>query len=226
MRRVAKGLYALESTGFVNAYIIEGVRGFTLVDTGHARCVDAVTREIESSGFGLHELEQIVLTHWHFDHAGGAAGLMRRRRVKVLAHPDDIPFIKGKARPRPRGLADRASRLAQRWWFASAPLETVLPAKGGDHLRLLPNWQVLDTPGHTPGSISLFQPTQRVLLCGDALSNRGGKLRLPPAAFTQDPALGRQSAKRLAQLGVETLCCGHGPAIPSGACLAIDGLFR
>lgn len=217
MQRIRKGLYLLEAGAWVNAYLIEGPRGLTLVDTGHPRSPEKLAREITDAGFDLREIEQILITHAHFDHVGGAAFLLGKNRVKVYAHPEDGQEIQGKPRRRPFSVARWLSAFVQRVWFPYRPLEVVVPLKQSDTLRAIPHWQVLHTPGHTPGSISLYQPADYILVCGDAFANRGGRLGLSPRLFNDDQADAVKSAKKLAQLPCEVLCCGHGPVIRSGA---------
>lgn len=221
MQRIKKGVYLLEAGGWVNAYLIEGPRGLTLVDTGHSKVGGALADEIEKGGFALKDLEQILITHCHFDHAGGAAVLLERKRVKVYAHPDDVPRIQGQ-RPKARNAVHALSRWIQSFWFPYRPLEVVVPLKQGETLRALPQWQVLHTPGHTPGSLSLFQPTEKILVCGDAFSNRKDVLALSPSQYNEDNVEAARTARRLSALDADVLCCGHGPVIRAGAALKIQ----
>lgn len=223
MQRIRKGLFLLESAGSVNAYLIEGSHGLTLFDTGFPLCAALMAEELRFSGFALKDVEQIVLSHWHFDHAGGAHGLLGLHRVKVFAHPLDIPAIKGELQP-PKRFFDRVlAVIAQRITYK--PLEVVVPISQGETLRALPQWQVLHTPGHTPGSICLYQPGEKLLLCGDVLDNRSGTLALPFSSHNQDQARAVESARRLAELDCEVLGCGHGPVIRSAAALRIQELL-
>lgn len=216
MQRIRKGLYLLESGGFVNAYLIEGPRGLTLCDTTHAKSADALCDEIIHGGFSLKDIEQIVITHRHADHSGGAAFILERHRVKVYAHPADIPAIKGQAQPA-KSIAEKLRKLVERLWATYKPLEVVVPLEQSQPMRPLPQWQVIHTPGHTPGSISLYQPTDKVLICGDALSNREGKLALSPSHYNDDQRLAAATARRLVEYPADVLCCGHGPVIRGGA---------
>ncbi len=218
MQRIREGLYLLQAGGFVNAYLVEGPRGLTLVDTGHPRSATALIDELEHGGFRLPDIEQIVITHAHFDHAGGAAAVLEKRRVKVLAHPAEEAALKGRPPVSGRWLR-RLGELAARLWFPYRPLEIVVPLEQGRPLRPLPYWQVLHTPGHTAGSISLYQPAEEVLICGDAFSNRGGRLALSPSLYNDDQAAAARSADGLSHLKCEVLCCGHGPVIRKGASL-------
>ena len=77
---------------------------------------------------------------------------------------------------------------------------------------------MIHTPGHTPGSICLYQPEARVLFCGDLLFNRQpltgkGGLRFSVPWFSVDPVQARESVRGLLEVPVEVLCCGHGEPI-------------
>ena len=223
MQRIRRGLYLLEEAESSNCYLIEGPHGLTLFDTGHPLAAPRLAEEIERNGFALKDIEAIILSHSHFEHAGGARGLLERHRVKVFAHPADIPVVKGQDQKK-LGLGQRLWRLLFRLRYYR-PLEVVVPVDEGETLRPLPQWQVLRLPGHTAGSIGIFQPGEGILLCGDALVNRGGRLAVPRDAHCQDPVAARESVRKLAALDLEVLGCGHGPVVLSGAGLKIHELL-
>ena len=224
MQRLRRGLYLLESAKLANCYLIEGSHGLTLFDTGHPLAASRLIEEIARNGFALQDIEAIVLSHSHFDHAGGARGLLDRHRVKVFAHPADISAVKGQAEP-PRTFGLRLWRLLLGLRYPYRPLDVIVPINEGETLRPLPQWQVLRLPGHTPGSIGLFQPGERVLLCGDALNNRGGRLAIPGDGHCQDPVEARESVRKMGALDLEVLGCGHGPVVLSGAGLKVHDLL-
>jgi glyoxylase-like metal-dependent hydrolase (beta-lactamase superfamily II) len=77
---------------------------------------------------------------------------------------------------------------------------------------------VLDTPGHSPGHVSFWRESDRVLLCGDVMwgynpftFQKG--VRDPFDLVSPDPDLNRDSARRLAELRPEVVCFGHGPVL-------------
>jgi len=85
-----------------------------------------------------------------------------------------------------------------------------------DGQELPEGFTVIHTPGHTPGHISLLHRSARLLIAGDALSNRGGKLRGPTPAFTPDKVNSQRSILKLAKKHgdeFETIVFGHGPPI-------------
>ena len=76
--------------------------------------------------------------------------------------------------------------------------------------------RIIHTPGHTPGSISLHIPQERLLIVGDVIANRG-KLSLPPKTFTVDMAQNIQSMKKIADLEFDIACFGHGAPLTRNA---------
>jgi glyoxylase-like metal-dependent hydrolase (beta-lactamase superfamily II) len=104
-------------------------------------------------------ITMIVITHAHIDHIGGAQQLKEATGAPVLMSADDLP------------LYDRIDVQAA-WIGMPAPRRVAIdtPAREGDRLRSGSlELEVLDTPGHTPGSISLWMPSEKRLLSGDTL---------------------------------------------------------
>lgn len=227
MRRLAEGVYRLESPGFVNAYLIVGDRDLTLVDAGPARRVLGLIAELKANGYSFNNVGRVVLTHAHADHAGGVHPLLGLRPVKVYAHPSEARVLARKERmPPPSALLGGLLYGAFDLALGRGPVDSAQPADSGTPVRGLPQWQVLHTPGHTPGSISLYEPVRQILLCGDALAVSGGKVRAMPDWLNHDPERARRSVAMLAKLDVDILGCGHGEEVRSGAFRHIEALVR
>ena len=152
----------------------------------------------------------VVNTHWHSDHVGGNA-LLQATGAGIAASAPDAQAV---ARRDP-GCC-QAEYLDQ----PVAPYNVDEPLDDGQVLRLGDaDWQVVRTPGHTPGHLSLWQPGERLLVTGDALSDYdvgwvNVALDGPGAA-----AAALASLHRLASLAPRVLLPSHGPipADPSAA---------
>src|SRR5689334_7930664 len=174
--------------GFVSAYVL--VRGdrCAVVDTGLAGSADAIGSALQSAGSSWDSVSDVILTHHHPDHAG-SLGDVATRAAGATIHA---------------GAADIANLTSPR---------TVLAAPDGAEVFGL---QVVATPGHTAGHVSVFDRTTKVLVAGDALSNTAGLTGSPPQ-FTADVTAARKSVKKLATLDVAVILVGHGDPLTTGA---------
>ncbi len=226
MIRVVDGLYRLESGGFVNSYLIESGGDLTIVDTGHSRSAGKLLEEIKSNGFPFRDIGRIVLTHAHADHVGGVAALLERHPLKIYAHPKEIPILEGKAALKPfKGFKGFVMGVVHKRMMPWPPMHAVFPLEPDRPIRGMAQWQVLHTPGHTAGSLSLYNPAKQVLICGDVVSHRKGRLQLPDACYNGNAAVLRRSLEEIAQLDTDILCPGHGTVLRGGAFRYIEALL-
>jgi glyoxylase-like metal-dependent hydrolase (beta-lactamase superfamily II) len=144
-------------------------------------------------------LRQIIVTHAHIDHIGGAAQLRRVTGAPVLFHQADLPIL---------GMME----MQAAWLGIPTPEKVALDQSAEDGLSAgIPGLdaEVIHTPGHTPGSICLHFPKQELLLAGDTLfAGSVGRTDLPGG---DTRALLRSIRARLLPLPENTLVVpGHG----------------
>jgi glyoxylase-like metal-dependent hydrolase (beta-lactamase superfamily II) len=144
-------------------------------------------------------LRQIIVTHAHIDHIGGAAQLRRVTGAPVLFHQADLPIL---------GMME----IQAAWLGIPTPEKVALDQSAEDGLSAgIPGLdaEVIHTPGHTPGSICLHFPKQELLLAGDTLfAGSVGRTDLPGG---DTRALLRSIRARLLPLPENTLVVpGHG----------------
>lgn len=214
-----ENIYPLKGIRGANVYLLDTSGELTLIDTGLKGQADKILTKIQDVGFDAGRLKNIIITHAHSDHAGSAKALAEKTSARVLAHQHEIPFLeKTRSLPAASRLAALFTRLEKWIMPAVQPVSVQKSLKDGENLDILSGLQVIQTPGHTPGAICLYQPKQKILFCGDTLFNQnpatGRKgLRLPIKAFTSDQETARKSVEKLTEFSIETLFFGHGEPI-------------
>ncbi|WP_080873587.1 MBL fold metallo-hydrolase [Oceanobacillus timonensis] len=198
---------------------------FVLIDAGMPKSADKII-EMTEEHFGKNSRpEAIILTHGHFDHVGALVDLVKHWDVPVYAHKLELPFLTGKkSYPKPDpgvegGLVAKASAM-----FPNEPVNlgssvVELPADGS--VPEMPDWRWVHTPGHSPGHISLYRDTDRVLVAGDAFITvkqdslykvmvQDREVHGPPRYFTTDWEAAKKSVQTLATLNPAIAVTGHG----------------
>ncbi len=171
-----------------------------IVDTGMPGTATKIHKFLKECD--IRKVSGIVLTHYHVDHAGSAAGLKRFTGAPVFAHEEDEPFISGEREPERLDSMPEEIRSAYSRYRA---VKVDRKLRDGDDLF---GFKVIHVPGHTPGSIALYNGT--VLFSGDSLSVVNGRVQASFGNYDSDKGLASSSAKRLLELEYEMLLPGHG----------------
>ncbi|SDY94340.1 Glyoxylase, beta-lactamase superfamily II [Evansella caseinilytica] len=195
----------------VNCYFVEEAQTLTLIDTALPFSANGILKAAAAIG---KPITNIVLTHAHDDHVGALDTLKSRLPdARVYISKRDARLLEG----------DRSLE----------PGET-LPIRGGvpknvttradefiEEGDAIGSLVVIATPGHTPGSMSFFDPRHHALIVGDTFQTRGGvavsghlQLTFPfPALATWNREEALESAKKLLEWKPELLAVGHGKMI-------------
>ncbi len=201
---ITPNVYQLTIRGANVILIVE--EELTLIDTGLQGSSPQILDFIRQLGRSPAEINLIILTHNHVDHVGGLAELKQFTSARVAIHKTDI--------------GERGNR-------PSARVEDIdLGLEGGEVLKPLGGLEVIHTPGHTPGSISLFSPRNRLLIVGDAMRNGRKTLHLPPKMAGSDLRQAAESVTRLAELDLSILCLGHGLPVTDDVRARMQGLIE
>ena len=221
MSAVALGgpVYRIPTLGnFINSFaLLEDDGSVTLVDCGVERAPRRIVAGLAALGKHPSDVQRIILTHAHADHAGGAAEILdQSAAVGVEVHIDEARFARsGQA---PGGDAgSMLFRVMQRVNSGKfAPVPVVREFEDGDVLDVAGGLQVFHTPGHTPGHVSLLHPDTGVLITGDVIFNML-RMSWPFQSFCTSFPLNQQSAQVLCEVDYAVAAFTHGPEISDGA---------
>ncbi len=206
--------------GFVNAVLLEDENGPVLIDTGMPDSAPKILAALEEKGLAPADVQKIIVTHKHIDHTGSLAALKRATGAPAAMHPVDAAQVRIGVAMHPvktaPGLFSHLMAFMIRRMPADLEAAEVEEEVGeGDRLPLAGGIEVLHTPGHSAGHISLFMPRDGgILITGDAANHVMG-LRMPP--IFEDSAAGMASLRRLASMEFDKAIFFHGKSLLGSA---------
>jgi hydroxyacylglutathione hydrolase len=211
MKQLADGVWMLSGLppNAINVYLVEDV----LVDAATRLAGRRIFRQIKGHTVNTH-----VLTHAHPDHQGATHEVCQRLNIPLWCGELDAEAAEHPEKIRDSQPQALINRIIFRVWAGPGhPVARRLPE--GDEVA---GFQVLDTPGHSAGHITLWRESDRVAIAGDVLNGMNlvtsiPGLHEPPKPFTPDPARNRESIKRLASLEPRLVVFGHGPPLKNAA---------
>jgi glyoxylase-like metal-dependent hydrolase (beta-lactamase superfamily II) len=203
-----------------NPYLLIDQDGLTLIDAGLPGSHRKILRYMSDLGYAPADLKRILITHADFDHIGGLAALKAATGARIFASPVEAQAMAEGHSSRPlkprrkvtKVLFDLMTRL-----FKPASIQADELLSDGQILPILGGLGVVETPGHTPGHISLFLPSSGVLFCGDSIVSGESGLCGSRGANNWDQAKSDESVRKQAALGAHILCSGHGPVVMDAA---------
>jgi hydroxyacylglutathione hydrolase len=214
VKELAPGLWQLR--GFpphgINVYLM----GDVLVDAATKRAGRRILGQLKGRPVTAH-----ALTHAHPDHQGASHEVCTALGIPFWVGERDADAAEDPRLIRERQPKTRLNGVINRFWTGPGhPVDRQL--REGDTVA---GFTVLDVPGHSAGHVAYWRESDRVLVLGDVLNNMDvvtGRRGLyePKRAFTPDPERNRESIRRVAALGPELACFGHGPPLRDPAALA------
>lgn len=210
---VASGIHWIQGING-NCYLITDPY-LTLIDTGlphnTKKILRYITHELRRQPS---ELTTIILTHSHYDHIGNAEQLRTITGAKIAAHPEDALYIERKKQPPlPSGGIGIIFKLLSPM-IKVQPFNVDISLKENEEIAGL---TTLYSPGHTLGSICLYDPKRKVLFTGDTLRCSNGTIEGPSKRFSIDMVSAHNSIQKLKTLDFDIMLSGHGTPITENA---------
>ena len=189
-----------ERTVTIHPAAVETPAGVILVDVGYPGELDQLEAGLADAGLSLSDVRAALLTHQDGDHAGALADLVDRTGAVVYAHEACAPYVDGREHP-------IKSPEGQRY----EPIDVDVELVGGVRFRTAAGpMDVVFTPGHAPGHVSLHFPQTGALLAADALTADESGLAGPSEEFTLEMDEALDSVERLAERETQGILCYHG----------------
>jgi glyoxylase-like metal-dependent hydrolase (beta-lactamase superfamily II) len=197
---------------YIFSHALRGDRPHVLIDPGQTvseigePCLDILLGAMSKDGLKPEDIGLIINTHGHYDHFGATQALVERSRTKPGKPAQTLSTIY-------EGEQDYLNLVKE--YMAKMPGQKPIPFEptfylkegelhlGTDGSKV--NLQVIHTPGHTPGSISIYWPDQKVLFTGDLLFYGG----VGRTDFGGSGKQLKQSIERISELDIHLLLPGH-----------------
>lgn len=215
--RVSENIWCVRRASyFTCSYLVRTAGGLVLVDAGMDSGGADVEIGLRAVGLPTSAIRAVLLTHWHNDHAAGASAMRQASGAPVYYHRDDAPFLtRETAHTGFRGwMSDRIPEwgvlvLAKGLLGEASPVAVEAAGLVSDGDEPLEGFEVIETPGHTPGHVCYYYRPERALFAGDALAVIGDRVRFMSRPVTPDLPAARDSMRRCLDRDIQLLCPGH-----------------
>jgi glyoxylase-like metal-dependent hydrolase (beta-lactamase superfamily II) len=180
-----------------NTYVIKGEKT-ALIDPGHSRYLSKLFLQTEEDGISAEEVDLVIITHSHPDHFEGIEAFMNKP-VKIAMNREEEHYLLESGKLLFEMMRQPLPKIRIDFYLKEGELHL---GKNIFHIYL--------TPGHSPGSLSIYWPERKALFTGDLIFYGGvGRTDFPEG----NSKLLMESIERMADLDTEILLPGHGEIV-------------
>lgn len=204
MMEIAKGVNMLEldfQGNIIHPILLWDAEMAVLIDTGFPGQLEDLRVAMQQVGVSLDQLNVVILTHQDVDHIGSLPDILHQcsQPIKVYAHELDQPYIQGEL------------PLLKDSHLQNLPIGKVDHILiDGQELPFCGGIQVIHTPGHTPGHISLYLKQSKTLIAGDSMYSINGSIQGIHIPTTPDINTATLSLQKYLDLDIASVVCYHG----------------
>ncbi len=210
------------ATNTIYPVILKDEKEMILIDCGYPNFLPLIKNEAESKGLNISKLTKIIITHHDFDHMGSLSEFKREYpHIKVLSSLEEERYISGKEKSLRLQqaeaifdkLPDEQKEGARGFQALLESIENVPVDICLNHKDFFP-WcggiEIIETPGHMPGHISIYLRDSKTLIAGDALVVENDELGIANPQYTLNFEEAKKSVKNLINYDIEKIICYHG----------------
>jgi glyoxylase-like metal-dependent hydrolase (beta-lactamase superfamily II) len=217
---IVRGIHLIDGVQ-CNCYLLEN-NGLSLIDTGYPGQTGSILNYMKKKlGRTPSDLKTIILTHCDIDHIGNARNLREITGARIAIHKVEAEYVAGRKTrlgPNPaRWDIDAVYKAIAGYMglIKVQPFEADITVEEEDELAGL---RVISAPGHTAGSMALYEPDKRILFSGDSMIYTGKRMHGSPDRVTMNPSAASESFHKLMKMDFDILLGGHGkPLMPDAS---------
>ncbi len=226
--KIKENIYILElpninpqSKDLVYPTVIKDGNNLTLIDTGYPGQIEYIKSELEKDGLNINNIKTIILTHQDIDHIGNVKAILNLvPNIEIITYEEEAEYIKGNKTPckveyMERNL-DKMDEKGKQFYhffktfFENNKISVDKTVKSDDVINNGESMKVIATPGHTPGHMCLYIEKYKLLIAGDLLISKDGKVTTTSKELNYDNDVYLKSLDKIKNLELETIICFHG----------------
>ena len=217
--------------------IISDEQEMVLIDCGYPGFLPMIKEAAQREDLDLNKLTKVIITHHDFDHMGSLAQMKKEYpKIEIMASVQDEKYISGKEKSlrlqQAEALYDQTPELEkegargfQKMLKSVEPAEVDVCLEDKQVLDICGGIEIIATPGHMPGHISIYHRESRTLITGDALVIEQGRLVIANPQYTLDMETAKASVRKLLAYETDMIICYHGGVFTGNREEAIGNLL-
>lgn len=206
-----------------------------LIDTGMPGYMEEINLVMDKANKSLEDLTGILITHQDINHIGSLPEILTActQHLTIYAHKEEIPYIEGDL---PLLKTNPAKFTEEQWeelsdflkftYLHPPKAQVTVSLEDAQTLDINGGIEIIHTPGHTPGHISLFHKKSGTLIAGDTLLATNGHLQPPNPVSTPDMELAIQSIEKFLAYPIKQVVCYHGGIVTENVMEQLQSLVK
>lgn len=224
-----------DQTITLNPSIIKDAEELFLVDCGYEGSLPLIAEQLATHGLKAGDLTGIIISHDDIDHIGGLFEIKTAYpALKIYSSQIEAPYLSGELKSLRLEQAESLFRSVpdeQKGWAIdfvnslNSIKRTPIDSTFSFDFHFSDKMRIINTPGHTPGHISIYFPEEKTLIANDAIIVENGELEIANPQFALDLDEAVRSVGKILTLDIDRLICYHGGIVTDKIPQKLKGLI-